>query len=469
MPSDAERYLDTFLNYEATILSRPDQAGMNLARMRRLLSLLGDPQKDLPIVHVAGSKGKGSVSAMTAHILRAAGHTVGLYTSPHLYHPRERIRVLRPGGGPLGEPGDLFPDCIPLDAFADFLNRLRPLAERLRGEPDIGPPTYFEVLTAMALDYFARCPADVVVLETGLGGRLDATNVTLARVCGITPISLEHTRFLGATIAEIAGEKAAIIKDPAQLAVTARQRPEARAVIHARCRRVGCALTDLDQDFSVSEPAVTAAGQRFVVRGPGREYPLTLSLLGAHQAENAAMAIALVAALSRQGVMPRPSPEVIARGLAGVDWPGRFEILPGAPAVVLDCAHTVDSVERCCRTLEQIFPGRRRLAVLGLSADKDWAGIGQTLSGFVDGLVLTRSGHPRARAWSAAEAQQMFPGGAVSIQLEIGAALDEVRRQARPADVIVVLGSVYVVAEARQRLLARRPPGTGEEKRDATD
>lgn len=438
----AEQYLSSYINHELNLKACVPER-FNLARVDQALAALGSPHKSLKCVHVAGSKGKGSASAFTAHILKAAGYRVGLYTSPHLYDLRERIRVLERVPA-RGTRYDLFPDCISEEEFCGLLEEIKPRLEASRHPPQWGALTYFEVLTILAFCYFEKKKVDVAVLETGLGGRLDATNVVEPLVCAITPISLEHTQQLGNTLAAIAQEKAAIIKprkdgSPA-IAVIAPQPGEAKAVIEQRCREVGARPMILGKDIQCRPVRVGTDGQDFVVSGQRAEYDLTSSLLGRHQVTNAAMAVGLCEALSLLGFNIRR--EAVREGIAATFWPGRFERAHENPRVILDGAHNPASCQTLAETFQDVFPQKKAVVILGMSDDKEKKGILENLSAIAQEFIFTQSRHPRAYRWKAEDGGTQAAGVLEAVELGL--------KTARPDDAIVVTGSLFVVAEARR-------------------
>ena len=484
------------INYERTRIMPYGVAEFRLSRMRQLLARLGRPQRGLPIVHVAGTKGKGSTAAAIAAILSAAGYRTGLFTSPHLEHVEERIVID-------GEP------CRHED-LVQWIDQVRPVVEVMdheaaaRGGGEIGP-TYFEILTAVALLCFARAKIDIAVLEVGLGGRLDATNVCRPLVSVITSISFDHTRQLGNTLAAIAGEKAGIVKRgvPVVSGVTA---DEPRQVVRQVCRRRGCRLIECGThfDFAYRPPrhleAAPAAGQMdFLVppgdcpsfrgdcpsfrptktglspspgpspgatagssgRVPSEEsfamQNLSLALPGRHQAANTAVALAALAELRRSGWnMPE---EAIRRGLAGLSWPARVEVAARRPVVVLDAAHNVASIEALLEVLRESFSVRRRLLIFAGTQEKDLAGMFAALLGQFDEVVLTQYlDNPRAVPAEELQAlAQQLSGRRYAAYSQPADAWDAVRRLAAPEDLVCVTGSFFIAAEMRRQLAAQAP------------
>ncbi|MFC1699324.1 bifunctional folylpolyglutamate synthase/dihydrofolate synthase, partial [Candidatus Omnitrophota bacterium] len=294
----AEKFLNSFVNYER-LTDVPDRSAFKLKRVKNLLSCLGNPQQNLPAIHVVGSKGKGSTCVFTAQILSAAGFKVGLYTSPHLLDLRERIRIVQPKAFSLKRS---VKDKIPKADFAKLITKIKPDAQRLR-QTELGALTYYEILTTLAFLYFKEQKCDFVVLETGIGGRLDATNVISALVCAIAPISYEHTQLLGKSLGKIAAEKAAIIKDSRQIVISAPQRAAALKVIKSRTKKIKATLFRVGADIQINKRAFNLQGQCFDLQGIFERYSgLKIGLLGEHQLVNAAVACGACESLRYHGV-----------------------------------------------------------------------------------------------------------------------------------------------------------------------
>lgn len=409
-------------NFETRRPRTPE--AFRLDPIRRLLEKLGNPHRRYAVIHIAGTKGKGSTAAMTEAILRAAGYRTGLYTSPHLHTMRERIRID-------GEP-------IARSAVVELFEHLRPM---ILADPDL---TVFDILTTMGFLAFAEAGVEIAVVEVGLGGRLDSTNVVSPTVCLITALSLDHTEILGPTLAHIAFEKAGILK-PGVPAVTAPQTEEAMAVLRQVAAERGVPLQTLEE-WHYGPKDVTPAGQWGEIHAPdGTRWSIRLPLLGRHQWENAALAVAGVIRLREQGW--RISDEAIREGLERVEWPGRFEVLREDPPFILDGAHNDASAARLAETVAEVFPGRRWQLIFGVSTDKDPAAILSPLRSLVAEAWLTRSRHPRAadpqRLADAAEAL----GLPWRIRGEVAQAVEEALAVGDP---ILVTGSLFVVAEARE-------------------
>ena len=425
--------------YIANPFADPASGERGLRRTAVLLDRLGRPQDHYGAVHVGGSKGKGSTCAMLAAVLRAAGYRVGLSTSPHLHTWRERITV---DGEPVDEP-----------TFAALTCRAVTAAEALEAEePDLGRITTFELLTAMGLDHFAAAGCDVAVVEVGLGGTYDATNVLTPLVAAITRLDLEHVAALGDTLEAIAGAKAGIVK-PGRPVVVSPQPPEALAVIEAAAVERASPLLAGDRDWYWS-----GSWRRFDAVGPWGHYgELRLGLPGAHQVENACTALAALWCLRDAGL---PVAEAaIRKGLARVTWPGRFErvIRPQAPAVVLDGAHTPAAAAALATALAEEYPGRRAVVVLGTSADKDAAALARALAPVASTVVATRSGNPRAADAETVATGPRQVGLTAEVVPDVRQAVARAIELAGPAGLVLVTGSLFVVAEARETLGLGQP------------
>ena len=428
-------YILSFADYERMPRSA---LVFDLRRIELLLARLGKPQDMAKSIHVAGTKGKGSTAAMIASILRQAGYRTGLYTSPHLLSIRERIQV---NGTPVAE-----------ETFAGLVGMMKPEVEAVNNLGFFGELTTFELLTALAFLYFGEQMVDYQVLETGLGGRLDATNVVKPEVCVITAISFDHTDVLGDTLARIATEKAGIIKS-GTTAVCAPQPPEAMAVIESACRerevrliRVGSDVTWRRQDFNPE-------GQSFLLSGINGEYSLNLPLLGEHQLDNAAAAVAAVEVLAESGV--KISPEDIAAGLAQVHWPGRLQILQREPWVIVDGAHNADSAGRLVQALRQYFEFDRAILIFGASADKNTDGMVAELASLFSTVIVTSSRHPRAVATDRLVSEFSGRGIEAEVTESVVSSVELALDRASPADLICATGSLFVVAEVMEYMANR--------------
>jgi len=440
------------INYErvAGIAYSADDG--KLERMRRLLALLDHPEERLPAVHIAGTKGKGSTSVMAAGILSAAGHRTGLFTSPHVAAFEERMVVD-------GQPP-------PPDHFVDLANRLVGPVERMDAGSAGGGPTYFELATALAWLYFHDQKADIAVLEVGLGGRLDATNICRPMVGVITNISRDHTNVLGSSVAQIAAEKAGIVKPGIPLISGVANGP-AGDVVEQVCRRQESPLFRLGDEIKwrpsqngerASKPHRFADGHlKIDVETPwGCADDVPVSLLGSHQGANAALAVAAARLLAtRSFKIPLWA---IHDGMAAVRWPARIEVVASSPLVVVDAAHNWASTQALVDTLDDHFPGRRRILVFAATKDKDVSGLLRLLVPRFDTVILTQY-HTNPRAVPAEELLALVQATSLrSCHLAADAtfAWDMVRRLAAPDDLVCVTGSFFIATEIRRMLLGQQ-------------
>ncbi len=454
MPDDYQDSLDYLygrLNYERLGMPR-GSAELRLGRMRRLLRSLNDPHESLRIVHVAGTKGKGSTAAMLASALSASGVVTGLFCSPHLHKLEERFRV----DGAEATAAEL----------VGLVDAVRPAVAAL----DASDPhyrhrgaTFFEVTAAMGLLHFARRGAGVVVLEVGMGGRLDSTNVVRPILAVLTTISFDHTRQLGSTLGAIAGEKAGILKR-GRPAVSGVRGDEARASIHRAARLRGTPLREIDVDFDYAyvppEPPLTRPSPgRVAVQTWARRWPeVTLPMLGAHQGHNAAVALASLDVLAERGI--EVGPGAVARGFAGLAWPARVEVVGEDPWVVVDGAHNVASAKALVDTLRTCFPATPRTLVFGASREKDLLGQLHTLLPLFGTVVATRYvENPRAvPPEEIVEAVRALKGPPAHPAPDPSEALDLARRLTPPGGLICVTGSLFLAAETRALVLHRADP-----------
>ncbi|MFM8319815.1 MAG: bifunctional folylpolyglutamate synthase/dihydrofolate synthase [Chloroflexota bacterium] len=435
---DTLNYLYSFVDYSLTRGGFAQMAGkFELDRMHRFAAALGNPHYRYPILHVAGTKGKGSVSALCAAALQEAGYRVGLYTSPHLIDYTERIQV---DGQPI--------------ARAELVA----LVDELRPMLDAGTQlTTFEITTGLALDYFARQGCTAVVLEVGLGGRLDATNIVTPLVSVITSLSLDHQAVLGDTLGQIAGEKAGIIK-PGAPVVLAPQQEQARAVVARIAAERGSPLVQVGEAVHFRPGVHSLSRQSLLVwEEDGEPLELQIPLLGAHQVENAAVAYTALLTAGRAGAGLTVSQAAIQRGFARANWPGRFELLQSDPPVVIDSAHNRDSAHKLRQALDDYFPGRRVILVYGASEDKDIAGMFDELLPRVEQVIVTRSFHPRAADPQVLVEMAARYGRDVTIVSEVKDALDEALRRLDGDHLVLVTGSIFIAAGARETWYNQRP------------
>ena len=425
-------YLYSLADYEKTRIERYTPETLDLSRVERLLAAVGNPHTRFPVVHIAGTKGKGSTAAMSEACLRAAGYRTGFYTSPHMHTFRERIQVDR--------------RKIAREEVVALVEEVRPLIERTPGV------TYFEAITAIGFLHFARSKVEVAVVEVGLGGRLDATNVLTPEVSVITSLSLDHTYLLGNTLAEIAREKAGIIK-PGIPAVSAPQRAEAIKVLEAVSQERGSSLTEVGRDWDYDPGSADLDGQAFTARritGGGSELDgeYWIPLLGRHQLENATNAIAALDIMHQRGFhIPI---EAVHEGLRSVCWPGRMEILSREPLVIVDGAHNSYSAQVLCRALEEWFPDQRWTLVFGASADKDIAGMLKVLLPISEYTIVTRSDHPRAASPVELADVVAAVGGGAEVSVNVRKSLRRGLALMDPASGLLVTGSTHLVADIHE-------------------
>ena len=430
---DALTYIYSFTDYEKRGFAVYAPEFYDLDRVRRLLSLLGEPHRSFRAIHIAGTKGKGSTAAMVESVLRAAGYRTGLYTSPHLHTFRERIQTC----------GELIPE----DDVARLVDTMKPFVAQVA---DI---TTFEIITVLAFAWFAEQGVEWAVVEVGLGGRLDATNVLAPDVVVITSISYDHTAILGETLAQIAAEKAGIVK-PGVPVVSAPQSAEAQLVIEETCNLRGAPLTMVGRDWRWELATADLEGQAFSLQEGQRVMDgLWIPLLGEHQVVNAATAVAALSLLRRIGI--DLSQTVIRDGLRSMHWPGRLEILGRAPLVVVDSAHNGDSAKKLVAALQRCCQFRRLVMVLGASADHATPELMVALLSGADRAIAARTRHPRAADPSWLQAQAAELGFGLEVRETVAQALATALHDAGPEDLICCTGSVFVAAEAREAWFAR--------------
>lgn len=428
--SPVEEYLDAFVNYEVIPGFGFAEGGYDLAHVRELLRRLGNPHLGPRTVHVAGSKGKGSVSAMAASALTACGLTTGLYISPHLVHLGERIGV----NGTSATPAELLA----------AIDSMRTHLDAMRAEPRWRRFTYFEVLTVLAFLLFRAKNVQAQVIEVGLGGRLDATNVVTPDVCVITPISLEHTAVLGDTLGKIAAEKAGIIKPGAHV-VCAPQPPEAMTVIESVCAACGAPLVRVGQDVTWRLLERSLDGQSIQSRGAHGVRVIHIPLAAPYEVENAVASMAALEALRSRGVALNA--ECVSLGLSRTHWPGRFQVLARDPLLVLDGAHNPASMRRLAESVDLFRRSADIVYVLGFSSDKDVRGAVGELSHTGGRFILTRSGQPRALEPVDVAVRISDLGVQVACEPQPGAALWRARSMVSVNGSVVVAGSLYLVGE----------------------
>ena len=432
----------SMVDHERTGFGGPRQRVIpDLRRMTALLDRLDSPQNEAAAtIHITGTKGKGSTAALCDAALRAGGYRTGFFSSPHLHHFRERIR--------------LNSQPIEQDQFAELVEKLWPASGWVSQDTDLGFVTLFEFMTAMAFQCFAQEQVEFQTIEVGLGGRLDATNVVRPEVCVITSISLDHTAILGDTIAQIAADKAGIIK-PGAAVVIGPQRPEALSVILDACQKLSIEPIQVGKDITWEGGQSTIDGQHLVVSGRLDQYHLDIPLLGSHQLENAATAVGALEVLRERGHTVMSG--AIRRGFNLVSWPCRMEVLSRDPLVVADGAHNVYSMETLLESLPQYLGYNRLLLVVGFSRDKNVSEMVQHLSQVADMVFATRSRHPRSLAQDAVAGHFRELGVEVAEMPTTAEALATALEMADPGDLVLGIGSLFLAAEMREAVLGIEP------------
>ncbi len=425
-------YIYSFVDYSRTRQDNLSPENFDLARMRDFAAALGNPQEEFKSIHIAGSKGKGSTAAFCAAALQEAGHRVGLYTSPHLKDFEERIQINR-------EP-------IPRANLVELVEDIKPHVAAI---PRL---TTFEITTGLGFLYFAQQGVDVAVVEVGLGGRLDATNVIMPEVSVITALYLDHTSILGETLEEVAAEKAGIIKPGVPVVAAAQQGEGAVPVVEAVAQGRAAPLTLLGRDYLYERLSASLAGQTFhIAASPpglaGNPPKINIKLLGEFQVDNAATAYAALQVARERGI---PIPEdAIQKGFAKTSWAARFEVMRREPPVIIDSAHNPDAISKLGQSVEELFAGMSIIAVFGVSEDKQIEGMFSELLPRTEYLICTQATHPRAmdadELWAAARPFGV-PGEAVP---NVGAALQRALEIAGESALVLVTGSIFAAASAR--------------------
>lgn len=412
------------LTYIHSISWRGSKPG--LERIGEMMEQLGNVQEDLKFIHIAGTNGKGSVSAMLSSVLTAAGYRTGLFISPYIMRFNERMQV---NGMPISD-----------EELAEIITEVQPVAESMAERP-----TEFEIITAAAFLWFARQKCDIVVLETGLGGRLDATNLISKNVCAvITNLGMDHTEYLGNTLGEIAGEKCGILK-PGCPVVAYRSAPEAMKVIRARAKELECPVRTADFG-KIKALSADLQGQTFQYK----QFPeLTVHLLGAHQLKNAAVALETISVLRKAG-WEIPD-EAVVHGMDATRWPGRFEVLQDNPLVIVDGAHNPQGVESLIAAVKEYLPGQHIVCVTGVLADKDWKPMMDRLKTVVSDFVAVTPDSPRAlgnvRLARYLTDRQHWVSVADDVEKGLTGALE---RAKATGGMVLACGSLYMAADVRR-------------------
>jgi len=441
---EALDYLYSFVDYSLSKSFRYSPVKFELTHIESLVKALGNPHNRYPIIHIAGTKGKGSIAAMCASVFKAAGYKVGLYTSPHLHDYAERIQIN-------GQP-------IPHQDLIDLLDEIKPIIATI---PEL---TTFEITTALGFLYFAKQQVDVAIFEVGLGGRLDATNIVMPVVSVITSISYDHTYLLGNTLTEIATEKAGIIK-PNIPVVVAPQEDEARLIIEKIAKKRSSPLIQVGKDYYYSMLEHNLDGQSLLVwRSTDQAMidryveasdlesikpdKIFIPMLGYHQVENAATAFAALKTFQMSSLPI--SEEAIHKGFSDINWPGRFEVLQRQPPVAIDCAHNRDSARKLRLALDDYFPGKGIILVFGASEDKDLQGMFTELIPRLHQVIATKSFHPRAMEPELIIEMAHQFGKPAKVVENVADALTEAQRIAGDDLMVLVTGSIFVAAVARE-------------------
>ncbi|HBV97316.1 MAG: folylpolyglutamate synthase [Peptococcaceae bacterium BICA1-7] len=407
-----------------------------LGRITELLRRFGSPHLNLRIIHVGGTNGKGSTTAIIHSILRESGYRVGTYTSPHLHAYTERYCI---NGRQ-----------IPEEALADIISELKPHLEDMVAN-GFEHPTEFEVGTALAFIYFSREKVDFLVLEVGLGGAIDSTNVVVPMVSVITNVAMDHMEYLGSTVEEIAAVKSGIIKKGVPLVTAAAG--EALGVIMRKAEEMGSAVTIVGRDIRWQGLGHQTGGQYLDISGKRGEYKnLFLPLMGSHQQVNAATAVAAVEVLADLGSI---GPDfTVRKGVFSTDWPARLEIVKESPIVIIDAAHNYDGAVSLRKALDDYFPGKRTILVMGMLGDKERAKVMARLAPGTDAVIVTKPNSPRAGDWQMLAEEAEKHVSRVEVIQNIPDAVWAGIGMAGPEDLVVITGSFYMVAEAREVIMA---------------
>ena len=439
--STALEHILSLADYERSSKSL-SHSSFHLHRISLVMERLGNPHLDISTVHIAGSKGKGSTAALIASALTAQGYKTGMFTSPHLHSFCERIRVD-------GEP-------ISRDDFAALVDELWSLVEEVSQKGGYGEVTTFEMLTAMAFYHFHQRKADVQVIEAGLGGRLDTTNVVRPDVCVLTSISLDHVSILGGTLESIAGEKAGIIK-PGATVVVAPQRKEALHVFQEAARKANCPMVNVDAEVSWARGSWDYQGQSFSLKSRDESLQLWIPLLGQHQLENAATARAALVALNQKGLAI--SQEGLERGFRDARWPARLEVLDNnGKTLVVDGAHNPYSMKRLVEAITEYFTFRRLILIFGATEGHNVEEMVLELAPATSLAIPARSRHPRAS--SNAYIRDLFVAQSVPVGSETKDTAEATRNAlelAKQGDLILGTGSLFVAAEVREEVKGIAP------------
>jgi dihydrofolate synthase/folylpolyglutamate synthase len=430
--NEAIQYVYQFANYEAVPRPHADD-NYDLRRLYEVLERRGNPHLKAKSLHITGTNGKGSTAAMLASVLSAAGYKTGLYTSPHLITSRERFAI---DGKMISE-----------KELADIVTRIRPDIEAVNQKATYGVLTVFEILTVLCFVYFAENKLDFQVVEVGMGGRFDATNVIRPEICFLTSISYDHCDILGDTLTKIAGEKCGIIK-PGCAVISHPQDEEAGLVIRRDCEQKKVKLIEIGRDVTRRGLKFDFEHQEIEVRGRLADYRVSIPLLGQYQLDNTAAAVAGLEVLIEKGYSI--SIDQIKRGLAAVQFPGRMNIISREPWIVVDGGHNPGAAHNLKEAILKYFKPARRILVVGIAGDKDIPAIIQELAPVFQTVIVTRA-HSQRAAKTDILAAQFAKYGITAIQTEnVVKAVEEAKKIANSQDLIVITGSLYVVGEAKE-------------------
>ena len=438
----AKEFLLQTIDYEKLTQYKYDSSTFDLKRMEEMMSLVGNPHKKKRTVHITGTKGKGSTAIIVASMLTGLGLKTGLFTSPHLIYLGERMKVNN--------------RMISQDVFVELINVLKPYIDRITVENPILMPTFFEIVTAIAFLYFEREKTDISVLEVGMGGRLDSTNIILPEVSVITPVGYDHTDRLGQTLEKIAYEKAGIIKEGVPV-ISSIQEPDSLKVITKRCKEKESPLYLVGRDILINDFKVINKngihGTECEIKTWRENYKnIFLPLIGRHQVENCATAIGALEVLSESGVIQTDNKMVI-NALAKTRCPARIEIMSENPLIVLDTAHTVASMRILRKSIQENFSYNKIVVVIGLSEDKDIEGVLKEIACIADDLILTRTGNPREAnpEQMAVTANRFFDNNLLVIE-DIDEAFKEAKMIAQEDDLICITGSFFLAGKVKEML-----------------
>ena len=438
----AKEFLLQTIDYEKLTQYKYDTSTFDLKRMEEMMSFVGNPHKKRRTVHITGTKGKGSTSIIISSALQALGLKSGLFTSPHLVYLGERMKV-----------ND---KMISQEMFVELINMLKPYIDRITLKNPILMPTFFEIVTAIAFLYFEKKKTDISVLEVGMGGRLDSTNIILPEISVITPVGYDHTDRLGHTLDKIAFEKAGIIKEDVPV-ISSIQEPDALAVITKMCKEKRSRLYLVGRDILIHNLKVTKRngiyGTECEIKTWRENYKsIFLPLVGRHQVENCAAAIGALEVLSEAGAIKMDN-ELITNALATINCPARIEVISENPLIIVDTAHTVASMKILRESIQENLSFKKLVLVIGLSEDKDIEGVLKEITCIADDLILTRTGNPREAEpeHMAVEVKPFFHNNLMVIE-DIDEALKEAQRTAKKNDLICITGSFFLAGKVKEIL-----------------